>query len=183
VSAATAGTAWSRAAERGSRWGLRAILACYRLFGRPLSLVLVHAVVAYFFLTGREQRRASRAYLERVAAAPGGARALGRRPGSWASFLQFRAFALGIFDRLVLWLGEKDALVFEVEGREHYDRLLGPTRGAIVVGAHLGSFDALRALAKRDGRRGSTPRGWPRRCRRWRSRAPGRSRSAARARR
>ena len=37
-------------------------------------------------------------------------------------------------------------------GREHYDRLLGPTRGAIVVGAHLGSFDALRALAERDRR-------------------------------
>jgi predicted LPLAT superfamily acyltransferase len=152
VSGATADTAWSRAAERGSMWGLRAILACYRLFGRPLSLVLVHVVVAYFFLTGREQRRASRAYLERVAAAPGGARSLGRRPGYFASFLQFRAFARGIFDRLVLWLGERDALAFEVEGREHYDRLLGPTRGAIVVGAHLGSFDALRALAERDGR-------------------------------
>jgi len=152
VSAKTRRASWSRASERGSMWGLRATLACYRLFGRPLSLVLVHVVVTYFFLTGRAQRRASRAFLRRVAAAPGGAEALGRRPGTWASFLQFRAFALAIFDRLVLWLGERDALSFAVEGREHYDRLLTPTRGAIVVGAHLGSFDALRALAERDGR-------------------------------
>jgi predicted LPLAT superfamily acyltransferase len=133
-------------------WGLRVTVACYRLFGRPLSLVLVHGIVAYFFLTGRTARRASLAYLHRVAAVPAGAAALGRHPGTWASFLHFRTFALSIFDRLVLWFGTPDALHFEVEGREHYDRLLTPTRGALVVGAHLGSFDALRALAERDGR-------------------------------
>lgn len=145
-------TGWSRAAERGSMLGLRITVACYRLFGRPLSLVLVHAIVIYFYLTGRAERRASLAYLRRVASVPEGAAALGRRPGRWASFLHFRAFALSIFDRLELWLGPGDALRFDVVGREHYDRLLGPTRGAIVVGAHLGSFDALRALAERDGR-------------------------------
>jgi predicted LPLAT superfamily acyltransferase len=132
--------------------GLRITVACYRWFGRPLSLVLVHAIVAYFFLTGRAQRRASLAYLHRVASAPEGARALGRAPGTWASFLHFRAFALSIFDRLVLWFGRERDLSFEVIGREHYERLLTPTRGAIVVGAHLGSFDALRALADRDRR-------------------------------
>jgi predicted LPLAT superfamily acyltransferase len=132
--------------------GLRITVACYRWFGRPLSLVLVHAIVTYFFLTGRAQRRASRAYLQRVASAPDGARALGRAPNIWASFLHFRAFALSIFDRLELWFGRNRDLRFEVIGREHYDRLLSPTRGAVVVGAHLGSFDALRALAERDHR-------------------------------
>ena len=67
-------THWSRAAERGSMLGLRITVACYRWFGKPISLVLVHAIVAYFFLTGREQRRASLAYLRRVASAPEGAR-------------------------------------------------------------------------------------------------------------
>jgi predicted LPLAT superfamily acyltransferase len=145
-------SAWSRAAERGSLLGLRITVACYRLFGRPVSLVLVHGIVSYFFLTGRSSRKSSLAYLRRVAAAPGGAAALGRAPDIWASFLQFRAFALSIFDRLALWFGHEGDLSFEVEGREHYDRLLTPTRGAIVVGSHLGSFDALRALADRDGR-------------------------------
>ena len=132
--------------------GLRITVASYRLFGRPLSLVLVHGIVAYFFLTGRAHRRASLAYLRRVAAAPGGTAALGRRPDLWASFLQFRSFALSIFDRLVLWFGRERDMTFEVVGRQHYDRLLTPSRGAIVVGSHLGSFDALRALAHRDGR-------------------------------
>ena len=143
---------WSHAAERGSMLGLRITVACYRLFGRPLSLVLVHAIVAYFFVTGASQRKASMNYLRRVAAAPEGAAALGRAPGLWASFLHFRAFALSIFDRLVLWFGRDRDLPFTVIGREHTDPLLAQGRGAIVVGAHLGSFDALRVLAERDGR-------------------------------
>ena len=145
-------TRWSGIAERGSMLGLRFTVACYRLFGRPLSLVLVHGIVTYFFLTGRAARAASLDYLRRLAASPEGAAALGREPGTWASFLQFRAFALSIFDRIVLWFGRNSDTQFDVVGREHYDRLLTPTRGAIVVGAHLGSFDALRALADRDGR-------------------------------
>ena len=148
----TAATGWSRAAERGSLWGLRFTVACYRWFGKPLSVLLVHGIVTYFFLTGRAQREASRAYLERMAARPDGLRALGRAPSRWASFLHFREFALSIFDRLALWFGRDGELAFEVHGREEFDRLLRPDRGAIVLGAHLGSFDALRALADRDRR-------------------------------
>jgi len=139
-------------AERGSMWGLRFTVACYRLFGRPVSSVLVHAIVTYFFLTDRAGRRASLAYLRRVAATPEGARALGGPPTPWTSFQHYRAFALSIFDRLVLWFGREDAFDFRVEGRDLFERLLRPDRGAIVVGAHLGSFDALRALAEHDGR-------------------------------
>ncbi len=143
---------WSRIDEVGSALGIRITVACYRLFGRPLSLALVHGIAAYFWLTRPPARRASQAYLRRVASAPGGAEALGRSPGLVASFLHFRAFALSIFDRMVMWLGREGELDFRVSGREHYDRLLTPEQGGIVVGSHLGSFDAMRALADHDGR-------------------------------
>jgi predicted LPLAT superfamily acyltransferase len=145
-------TDWSQITERGSMLGLRALLACYRLVGRPLSLVLVHMIVLYYFLTLPSARRASRAYLRRMASRPAAAAALGRRPGTLASFLHFRAFALSIFDRIVLWFGREDEFRYQVVGREHYDRLLTPERGGIVVGSHLGSFDALRALSRQDDR-------------------------------
>ena len=145
-------TAWSRAAERGSMLGLRITVACYRLFGRSLSLVLVHGIVTYFFVTSRSQRRASLAYLRRVAAAPGGRAALGRAPDLLASFLHFRAFSLSILDRIVLWFGREGDLEFEIVGKEQYDRIITSTTGAVVMGAHLGSFDALRSLPARDGR-------------------------------
>lgn len=143
---------WARIAEVGSSLGLRIVVASYRLFGRPLSIVLVHCIVTYYFLTGRTARQASLAYLRRVAAVPEGAAALGRRPSTWTSFFHFRAFALSIFDRIVLWLGRENEVRFHVSGRERYNQLLASQRGAIVVGAHLGSFDALRALANQDGR-------------------------------
>jgi predicted LPLAT superfamily acyltransferase len=145
-------TRWSRMAERGSSLGMRITVWCYRVFGRPASLVLVHCIVTYFYLTGRGARRASLAYLRRVASVPAGRAALGRPPGRWASFLHFRAFALSIFDRLVHWFGRESDFRYEVAGLEDLRALLRPDRGAIVVGAHLGSFDALRALADRDGR-------------------------------
>lgn len=130
--------------------GLWLTVGCYRLFGRPVSLVLVHLIVAYYFLTIPVARAASRDYLRRVAAVAEGARALGRSPGPVASFLHFRAFALSIFERIVLWMGRRDSFAFEVNGTDAIRRLVRPDRGGIVVGAHLGSFDALRALAERD---------------------------------
>jgi predicted LPLAT superfamily acyltransferase len=146
------GAGWEHVRERGSVFALRLVVGFYRIFGRPLSMLLVHAIALYYFLTFATARRASLAYLRRVARTPEGAAALGRRPGLVASFLHIRAFALSIFDRLTLWLGDDGDFSFEVHGLEQYDRLLRPDRGALVVGAHLGSFDALRALADRDGR-------------------------------
>lgn len=142
---------WSEIAERGSLLGLRLTVACYRLCGRRLSLVLVHAIVLYYFLALPAARAASRAYLRRIAARPEGAAALGRRPDLRASFLHFRAFSLSIFDRIVLWFGREGALAFEPVGTDRCRALLAPDRGGIVVGSHLGSFDALRALARQDG--------------------------------
>jgi predicted LPLAT superfamily acyltransferase len=117
-----------------------------------VSVVLVHAIVLYYFVTMPGARRASRAYLRRIAVRPRGARSLGRPPDRLASFLHFRAFALSIFDRIELWFRKEDVFRFRVSGREHFDRLLSRQRGGIVVGAHLGSFDALRVLSRQDGR-------------------------------
>ncbi len=147
--AARGGPGWSRVAERGSLWGLRVTVFCYRVLGRRASLALVHLVVGYFFLTDRAGRRASRAFLRRVWARPEGRLALGRPPGTWTSFLHYRSFALSIVDRLAIWFGRTADFGYEVHGSEHFDRLAAEGRGALVLGAHLGSFDALRLLAER----------------------------------
>jgi predicted LPLAT superfamily acyltransferase len=140
---------WNRIAERGSLWGLRFTLTCYRLFGRRLTLPLVHAIVTYFFLTDASGRRASLAYLKRVHAAAGGSKALDGPPKLRHCYRHYRTFALAIVDRLAIWLGSGEEFEFESEGMERFDRLAEERRGAIIVGAHLGSFDALRLLARR----------------------------------
>jgi len=131
---------------------MRFTVWCYRTLGRSVGVLLVHAIVAYSFLTDAAGRRASRAYLRRVDAIPDGRAALRRRPGTWASFLRYREFGLAILDRLAIWAGRAETFEYTVEGNEHADRLAAEGRGGIVLGAHLGNFDALRLLAERQQR-------------------------------
>jgi predicted LPLAT superfamily acyltransferase len=140
---------WSQIAERGSLWGLRFSVWCYRAFGRSVTTALSQAIVAYFFLTDRAGRRASLAYLRRVYATAEGRAVLERRPRTWESFLHYRSFALSIVDRVAMWFGHGDEFDYETHGVDYFDRLTEQGRGAIVLGAHLGSFDALRLLATR----------------------------------
>ena len=141
---------WARIAERGSLWGLRFTAWLFRASGRGPTLVLVTVIVAYFFLTDRAGRRASAAYLRRVHATEAGRAALGRVPRTWDSFLHYRAFALSIVDRLSIWFGKTEGFELEIHGFEPFDRLAEEKRGAIVLGAHLGSFDVMRMLAERN---------------------------------
>jgi predicted LPLAT superfamily acyltransferase len=140
---------WSRIAERGSLRGLQFTAWLFRVVGRRPTLLLAYAIVSYFFLTDRTGRRASLAYLRRVYATPGGRAALGHPPTRWDSFRHYRAFAHSIVDRIAIWFGETDGFELEIHGFEPFDRLAERKRGAIVVGAHLGSFDVMRMLAKR----------------------------------
>lgn len=131
-------------------WGLRFTVACYRIFGPLLSLPLIYAVVTYFFLTDSKGRAASRAYLERVHRRAAGTATPQWKPGTRESFLHYREFALSIADRIALWGGREGRYRFDFHGRDHFEKLSEQKKGAILLGAHLGSFDALRILSIKD---------------------------------
>jgi len=151
------GKAWDRSEERGSLFGLRFLVWCYRHLGRGAAFLLVDPIVAYFFLTDPRGRRASRRYLERIAASPEGRRSLGRRPDWWACYLHYRAFGVSIFDRLEIWFGRTEDFEIEAVGIEHMAEKVRAGQGALLIGAHLGSFDALRLLAAGHRQRPLTP--------------------------
>jgi predicted LPLAT superfamily acyltransferase len=141
---------WAAAAERGSLTGMRITAWFYRRFGRRLSAWFILPIVTYFFVTDGRGRRACRRYLERLVQVPGGRAAVGGAPGFRHCYRQYREFGLVVLDRLRSTTGADD-VVIAWHGREHVLRLLEGRRGAIILGAHLGSFEALRALAGRDG--------------------------------
>jgi predicted LPLAT superfamily acyltransferase len=143
--------AWTSVAERGSLWGLRVTAWVYRHGGRRPAAALVALVVLYFFVTDRPGRAASLRYLRRVYAHPDGAAALGRPPSLRDSFRQYLQFGLVALDRLRFALGQADDIELVVHGEDTLARLVARGEGAVLVGAHLGSFDALRALAGRSG--------------------------------
>jgi len=148
------GTGWLSAAERGSLLGMYFIVWCHRILGRRLCSYLIVPVVGYFFLTGRAARRASHGYLARLhrwSQRDGAADGVSRAPGWRDSFRHFHEFALNIIDRVSFFVGDTDEFELVVHGREHLERVAGTGRGALVLSAHLGSFDALRLVADAGG--------------------------------
>jgi predicted LPLAT superfamily acyltransferase len=131
--------------------GLRFTVGCLRTLGRPFTLPLIHAIAAYFFLADRRGRVASRDYLARLNRRIAETRDPGWHPTAWQSFLQYREFALSIVDRVVMWGGGGAKFDFAFHGREYFEKVSEDRRGAIVIGAHLGNFDALRVLSTLDG--------------------------------
>jgi predicted LPLAT superfamily acyltransferase len=131
---------WSRVAERGSMWGLRFVAATARLLGRQAALIALLPAVAWFFLTGREARQASRTYLSRLGAASA-------PPTTWNVWRHMVTFADASLDKFVAWRGEFAAGSVEFKGIEEFSRLAREKRGALFIGSHLGNLEMIRALA------------------------------------
>ncbi len=141
------GDRWHEKEERGSSLGIRVTVWVYRALGRPLARLILIPIVSYFFVFGRTERRASRAYLERLYAFPGGAEALGHPPTWRDVYRHIYEFGAMVLDRIGFWLGGPDDFEIEVHGWDELDRVAGEGRGAIFLGAHLGNFDSMRLLA------------------------------------
>jgi predicted LPLAT superfamily acyltransferase len=134
---------WARMAERGAYWGLEIWALAARLLGRSGCLVVMSPVVLYFYLTGTEQRRGSRAFLERAAARGASL------PMTWpwiTGLRHFLSFAGRSVDTFFGWIGavKADAVrpgrVTDLMAAEKAET------GALFIVAHLGNVDLARAL-------------------------------------
>ena len=136
---------WANVKEVGTLWGIRMLLAIYRVFGRTLLFVALYPVVLYFFVTNRLARAASHEYLDRLTEfAPDTPIRASRR----ATFRHFLSFATSVYDRVAAWSGAivLDDLTFT--GREALANLIEQRRGAVLVTAHVGSLEVCRAMAR-----------------------------------
>jgi predicted LPLAT superfamily acyltransferase len=127
---------------------MRILAWLYRWVGWRAARLLVYPVVGYFFLTDREGRKASLDYLGRVKAA--GRAGPEFEPGLRLVFRHYLEFGLSILDRLGFWLAGADEIACNVKGREVLEKIVKDGRGAVVLGSHVGSFDAMRLAASRE---------------------------------
>ena len=137
---------WSSVAERGSLLGLRFLVWSYRGVGRRITGWLLYPTVAYFVIAAGPARRASLRYLQHVHEF--GNPALPRPPGMREVFRHFLTFAELTLDRFCFWAGRYEQFEVHKHGIERFEEDFEQGRGAVLVGAHLGSFDVLRVLAR-----------------------------------
>lgn len=131
---------WTTSRERGSAHILRAMVWFSLRFGREASRTILHGVTLYFLLFAPSARRASRAYLRR---------ALQREPRWFDLYRQIFAFASTIHDRVFLLKGRFDLFAFDIHGEDVIRSVLQQNAGAVLLGAHFGSFEILHALGER----------------------------------
>jgi predicted LPLAT superfamily acyltransferase len=131
---------WTRHGERGAVLLIRLIVWIALRLGRPVARLLLYPTCAYFLIFSAGARHASRAYLKR---------ALDREVTLLDQWRHYHAFAACGLDRVFLLNDQMDLFSFDVHGEEIATAILEEGSGCLMLGAHLGSFEILRALGRR----------------------------------
>jgi len=129
---------WIERPEGGTMFGLKLIRSFALFFGRRAGRIVLYPITLYFLIRRGPERRASRAYLSRV---------LGRRARLWEVAKHVYSFATVILDRVFFLSGKHERFNVRMIGIECLRERWRWGRGVLVFGAHVGSFDALRAMA------------------------------------
>jgi predicted LPLAT superfamily acyltransferase len=130
---------WMSRRERGSATAIRIMVWIALTLGRPAARLLLYPICAYFMVFSRDSRRASLGYLRRV---------LARRPRLADLFAHYHSFACCILDRVYLLNDRLDMFSLQIEGEDIMTKFIENKGGCLLFGAHLGSFEVLRALGR-----------------------------------
>ncbi|MGH8161078.1 MAG: lipid A biosynthesis acyltransferase [Gammaproteobacteria bacterium] len=131
---------WIRHRERGNRFALWVVGSIALLLGRHAARVAVGFAVVWYLVRAWSLRRHVYDFLRRV---------LPRTPRFGDLVKTWWTFGTVTLDR-VFWVAGRDSRFdLRVHGADILDALHANGEGAILLGAHLGSFLALRALGKR----------------------------------
>ncbi len=136
-----ASAAWADIPERGNAAVLSLGVFLATRLGRRIARHGMPLVAAYFVLFATQARRASRAYLRR---------ALGREPHLTDIYRHVHTFGITLLDRFYLLQGQDELFALTVEGVEPMRDILAGGAGAFLLGAHLGSFEMLSAVGRRN---------------------------------
>jgi predicted LPLAT superfamily acyltransferase len=135
---------WARAPERSNMLALRFIVFMALFCGRHVTRLLLPPIALYFLLFAPAQRRHIKRYLFR---------AIGPHAGWADGFRLLHAFASTVLDRVYFLRGRMDLFDVKIEGHEPLDTELAKGRGAFLLGAHVGSFEALGACKQQTHQR------------------------------
>lgn len=129
---------WLRTGERGTLWGIRLVFRLASLFGRGPTRAFVALLALWYAVFDVPARRGSRVWLERIHG----------RPARWIDvYRHVLRFVHVTLDRIFLLSGQDRYFRINRNGNQHLRAQRDTGTGAILLGAHLGSFEAMRAGA------------------------------------
>lgn len=137
--ASRASASWATQTERSNLRTLQLMRWIAVTLGRRVSRLVLHPITLYFLCFGGAALRASTDYLTRV---------LGRPPRWRERYRHVHTFASTVLDRVYLLRENFERFEIQVSGVEHLDHVLLEGQGALLIGAHFGSFEVLRALGQ-----------------------------------
>ena len=132
---------WVSRPERGSGLSIRFIVWFALTFGRGASRLLLYPISLYFIIFSAQARAASSNYLTR---------ALGRHAKFSDIFQHYFFFSSTILDRVFLLNGQHALLDVQVQDHALFEIVVS-SKGCILIGAHMGSFEVLHALGREHG--------------------------------
>lgn len=132
--------AWKQRPEGGGWFAIWLIRSIGRYGGRSVARALLYPITLYFLLRRPYERAASRRFLSRALARPATLRDVARH---------IHTFASTILDRVFLLSGELDRFDIRTTGLDALHAPLDRGQGVLLIGSHLGSFDAMRAIGQR----------------------------------
>lgn len=129
---------WLSQRERGAIFGMQFVLLVATALGRWPARLIVRLVALFYALFDRAARHNSRRWLERV---------YGRPARFGEVYGHILSFAHVTLDRVFLLMRKTRGFVVNRTGNEYLKALAASRTGALLVGAHLGSFEAMRVGA------------------------------------
>ena len=130
--------AWHETPERGSAWALGLMRRLAVTVPDWMASPLLWLIALYFTIfPGSAAGAASARYLRAI---------LGREPRFWDRHAHLRTFARMIFDRVRLLEGRLDAFDIRMKGEDIIRHHAESGRACVLLGAHFGSFEVMRAL-------------------------------------
>ena len=131
---------WVTHRERGSMTMLRIMTFLSLRLGRSGGRLFLYLIAAYFFTFAPTARRHARVYLRR---------ALGREPTARDRFRHVLTFATTIHDRVYLLKERFNLFDISVAGEPPVREALQTGKGAFLMGSHVGSFEIIRTVGRR----------------------------------
>jgi predicted LPLAT superfamily acyltransferase len=138
---------WAEMGEWSMIWGMRFLLRVYLLLGRTVLQWFLYPVVSYYWLANKPGRAASRAYLQRIAKLSPASNLSGNLSDSYRHFI---SFANAIIDKLAAWSGALSLADVDYQGRDRLLAQVKESRGAVLLGSHLGNLEVCRVIADLD---------------------------------